>query len=106
MVHCDGAWGGYFAFCVRYFDDLKVDPEPKLSGFGDTSLVPTIALTPYTQKQLEWFGRADSITIDHHKSGYCPYPAGELCYRDGRMRFLVNRDTVRYWVKLSSLPPE
>ena len=23
------------------------------------------------------------------RSGYCPYPAGGLCYRDGRMRYLV-----------------
>lgn len=28
------------------------------------------------------------ITNDH-RSGYCPYPAGGLCYRDGRMRYLV-----------------
>jgi glutamate/tyrosine decarboxylase-like PLP-dependent enzyme len=51
---------------------------------------------------------ADSITLDPHKSGYCPYPGmylcdmrtwkspvfvsstgGGLCYRDERMRFLV-----------------
>jgi hypothetical protein len=26
---------------------------------------------------------------DRNRSGYCPYPAGALCYRDGRMRYLV-----------------
>jgi glutamate/tyrosine decarboxylase-like PLP-dependent enzyme len=84
-VHCDGAWGGYFAACIRENDDLKAYGLSK----GELSYVPTMALTPYTKKQLEWFGRADSITIDPHKSGYCPYPAGGLCYRDGRMRYLV-----------------
>ena len=32
---------------------------------------------------------ADSITVDPHKSGYILYPSGGLCYRDGRMRFLL-----------------
>lgn len=32
---------------------------------------------------------ADSITVDPHKAGYIPQLAGSLCYRDGRMRFLV-----------------
>ncbi len=31
----------------------------------------------------------DSITVDPHKSGYIPYPAGALCYRNGAMRDLV-----------------
>jgi tyrosine decarboxylase-like protein len=31
----------------------------------------------------------DSITVDPHKSGYIPYPAGALCYRNGAMRDMV-----------------
>ncbi|KAG8527293.1 uncharacterized protein KY384_008037 [Bacidia gigantensis] len=65
VVHCDGV--------------------PK----GQSSYVPTLALSPYTEEQLRAYKDADSITIDPHKSGYCPYPAGGLCYRDGRMRYLV-----------------
>lgn len=90
VVHCDGAWGGYFASCIRETDIMK-NIRLKEAGLakGASSFVPTMALTPYTRKQLAWYGRADSITIDPHKSGYCPYPAGGLCYRDGRMRYLV-----------------
>lgn len=33
--------------------------------------------------------QADSVTIDPHKAAYVPYPAGALCYRDGRLRFLI-----------------
>jgi len=84
VVHCDGAWGGYFASCIR-------DPAPwkhqTLKGTPD--YVPQLTVSPYTREQLENLGRADSITIDPHKSGYCPYPAGGLCYQDGRMRYLV-----------------
>jgi glutamate/tyrosine decarboxylase-like PLP-dependent enzyme len=36
---------------------------------------------------------ADSITIDPHKTGYVPYPAGALCYRDNRMKYLVTWTT-------------
>ena len=28
---------------------------------------------------------SDSITVDPHKSGYIPYPAGALCYRNGQL---------------------
>lgn len=48
-----------------------------------------MTLLPYTKIQLENLKFADSITIDPHKSGYIPYPAGALCYRDERSRFLV-----------------
>lgn len=33
--------------------------------------------------------KADSATIDPHKTGYTPYPAGAICYRNGEMRRLV-----------------
>ena len=29
---------------------------------------------------------ANSITLDPHKSGFCPYPAGGLLYRNGNIR--------------------
>ncbi|OSX64773.1 hypothetical protein POSPLADRAFT_1044229 [Postia placenta MAD-698-R-SB12] len=32
---------------------------------------------------------ADSITVDPHKSGYVPYPAGGLCYKDERSKHLI-----------------
>ncbi|KAH7345481.1 pyridoxal phosphate-dependent transferase [Rhizoctonia solani] len=78
-VHADAAWGGYYASFLH-------EPEvPQPNG----SIVPEQALSDYTRSQLEYLRFADSITIDPHKSGYIPYPAGGLCYRDGRMRYLV-----------------
>ncbi|KAL8284400.1 hypothetical protein RB597_001861 [Gaeumannomyces tritici] len=78
-IHCDAAWGGYFASLLRE----RVERGPALP------YVPTMPLNPYTKLQLENLKHADSITIDPHKSGYINYPAGGLCYRDGRMRYLV-----------------
>ncbi|KAK4196720.1 putative L-tyrosine decarboxylase [Triangularia verruculosa] len=78
-IHCDAAWGGYFAATIRERKD-----RDELLPY-----VPAMPLQPYTVRQLENLCHADSITIDPHKSGYINYPAGGLCYRDGRMRYLV-----------------
>ena len=65
--------------------DVK-NPADRLPG---PSFVPRKQLLAHTRYQLEHIKHADSITIDPHKSGYVPYPAGALCYRDERLRFLV-----------------
>jgi glutamate/tyrosine decarboxylase-like PLP-dependent enzyme len=84
-IHADAAWGGYFASLLREEHKvgrgLPIDPGNKY--------VPELALSDHTRTQLDHLKYADSITIDPHKSGYIPYPGGGLCYRDGRMRFLV-----------------
>ncbi|RPB27258.1 PLP-dependent transferase [Terfezia boudieri ATCC MYA-4762] len=86
VVHCDAAWGGYFASMLR---DLPTEDAKIRCLFNDPSYVPSMSLQSYTKTQLQAYGRADSITVDPHKSGYCPYPAGALCYRDERMRYQV-----------------
>ncbi|KAF6824113.1 hypothetical protein CPLU01_11042 [Colletotrichum plurivorum] len=78
-VHCDAAWGGYFA-SLLLGHEFRGPPLP---------YVPGMSLNPYTKAQLLALTYADSITIDPHKSGYINYPAGGLCYRDGRMRYLL-----------------
>lgn len=92
-VHADAAWGGYHACTVRDDIDVGLDlPLPQLlaasAGFVDKR--DQTFLSYYVQKQLLALGQADSITVDPHKSGYIPYPAGALCYRNGEMRHLVS----------------
>ncbi|KAK3936916.1 L-tyrosine decarboxylase [Diplogelasinospora grovesii] len=79
-IHCDAAWGGYFASTIQRDREAPGDFLP---------FVPALALQPYTTEQLHHLHHAESITIDPHKSGYINYPAGGLCYRDERMRYLV-----------------
>ncbi|KAI0437068.1 pyridoxal-dependent decarboxylase domain protein [Xylaria telfairii] len=74
-VHADASWGGYFASLL-----------PRRER--DTPYVPAMPLNPHT-RELQALEHADSITIDPHKSGYINYHAGGLCYRDGRMRYLL-----------------
>ncbi|KAF5367520.1 hypothetical protein D9758_003623 [Tetrapyrgos nigripes] len=80
VIHADAAWGGYFASKkVRLLAPRIPLPEYAFS----------IPLSEYTNQQMLALREADSITIDPHKSGYNPYPAGAICYRDGRFRFLT-----------------
>ena len=79
MVHADAAWGGYFRTTLR--DEREPDHR---CG------VPTAAMGPYARAQYEALGEADSITVDPHKGGYIPYPAGALCYRNAAVRDLVS----------------
>lgn len=76
VIHADAAWGGYFASILRPPKRLGADsPESKLSG--------------YVERQLRAMHRADTITVDPHKAGFIPYPAGALCYRHGGMPGLI-----------------
>nr|XP_036588515.1 pyridoxal-dependent decarboxylase domain protein [Colletotrichum truncatum]KAF6799888.1 pyridoxal-dependent decarboxylase domain protein [Colletotrichum truncatum] len=89
LVHADAAWGGYF--CSMLPKDYRpgdVINLPTEMGAAD-GFVPDASLRAQTQEDLYAMRFADSITVDPHKAGYIPYPAGGLCHRDARMRFLV-----------------
>ena len=78
-IHADAAWGGYFRSMLR-----------EAGSEGDEVGVPTLAMSDYVQRQYTVLGKADSITVDPHKGGYIPYPAGALCYRNAAMRDAIS----------------
>ena len=82
-VHADAAWGGYHTSVVREDFDM---PEPAAIIAVPP---PAMPLSRYVTEQFGALAYTDSITVDPHKSGYIPYPAGALCYRNGAMRDLV-----------------
>jgi hypothetical protein len=43
-------------------------------------------MSEYVERQYRALPQADSITVDPHKGGYVPYPAGALCYRNAAIR--------------------
>ena len=79
-VLCDAAWGGYFASMLELRQDLRQRERP------------TWPLGDHARTQLESLRRADTVTLDPHKSGFVPYPAGSLCYRNGDTRFLISME--------------
>ncbi|KAK0616216.1 pyridoxal phosphate-dependent transferase [Immersiella caudata] len=91
LVHADAAWGGYFATMLPKGTDY-LDPVGSTPGGGNgggDGIVPDLCLRTETQEDLFALRYCDSITVDPHKAGYIPYPAGALCYRDGRIKNLV-----------------
>ena len=80
-IHCDAAWGGYFASMGRSASGGAAQP-----GFD----APSFPLSGHVSRQLAALGESDSITVDPHKAGYVPYPAGALCYRNSGLRDLIS----------------
>lgn len=92
-IHADGAWGGYFCSMLREQPKTYHLRQPEDSGF-----VPQMYLSSYVHDQLSALDQCDTITIDPHKSGFCPYPAGALCYKDKQMNtFLQITTSVVYY---------
>ena len=90
MIHADAAWGGYFASMLPS-DYKQPARSPRTSPPGDEreGFVPLDTLRAETQEHLHAIRYADSVTVDPHKAGYVPYPAGGLCYRDERQKYLI-----------------
>ncbi len=81
-IHVDAAWGGYFASLLR-------KPHKCASDVTMDCHTPDLMLSDYVMEQYNAIPKSESVTIDPHKAGYIPYPAGGLCYRNRSMRNLV-----------------
>lgn len=83
-IHVDGAWGGYLASVFRTPDDgWREHSEMKV---GYTYFPGDVVYHAFTAVP-----EVDSVTVDPHKLGYVPYPAGAFVAR--------NRDTVDFIVQ-------
>jgi vitellogenic carboxypeptidase-like protein len=84
ILHCDAAWGGYLRTMIT-------PPPTKVDAVVETEdgFVLDLPLSAYAQKQYRLLSKADTVTIDPHKAGFVPYPAGSLCYRNGLLRYLI-----------------
>lgn len=90
-LHADGAYGGY----------LRTVTIPKRTGLGDkhasvkvggTVRQITLELPEHGEcAALEQLGHCDSVTIDPHKLGYIPYPAGAICFRSNLVKPLMRQ---------------
>ncbi|MGD8751433.1 MAG: pyridoxal-dependent decarboxylase [Anaerolineales bacterium] len=84
-IHCDAAYGGYLTTCFRSrdgkFRGLK-EMQREYAGWPQEDVYKSyLALKD-----------VDSVTIDPHKLGYVPYPAGAIVFRDGRVKELVAQE--------------
>lgn len=100
--HIDAAWGGYMRSLMNHPDlDLhveKVDLDKAFLSYKDKLSVSEkfdikIDEKSSSPQEIYWddepvykallsMERADSITIDPHKLGYIPYPAGMISFKN------------------------
>ncbi|HEX7941825.1 MAG TPA: pyridoxal-dependent decarboxylase [Gemmatimonadaceae bacterium] len=85
-VHSDACYGGYAASVTWRSDGTRRSAAEIRETMGDDW--PSDGWV----RAIEALGRADSVTIDPHKLGYVPYPAGAFLLRDRRARELVSID--------------
>ena len=93
-IHIDGAWGGYFSSVIQP-NPATYEPVSNVhTQISSTwsKICNESQLSTHFETQLRCLKKANSITIDPHKSGFCPYPAGGLVYRNGNIRkFLAQK---------------
>lgn len=81
--HCDAAFGGFFASMLPKTEDGAFVPPDEL----DDDLVAPDGLLPKDDVEaLATLPQTDSLTVDPHKFGYIPYPAGAVLFRDYHVR--------------------
>ena len=83
-LHADAAYGGYAAAITRGPDGERRGYEAALADYA-----PEAWPDEGVYRALEAMERTDSVTIDPHKLGFVPYPAGAISFCDRRVRDLV-----------------
>ena len=85
-LHSDACYGGYAASVTWRLDGQRRSAEDIRASTG--SAWPAEEWV----RSMEAMGATDSVSIDPHKLGYIPYPAGAILVRDRRARELVAVD--------------
>ena len=86
-IHSDGCYGGYAASLTRAPDGSRHSPTAVRNVCGGAQWP-----TDQWVGSLAALESADSVSIDPHKLGYIPYPAGAFLLKDRRGRELVSTD--------------
>ncbi len=88
-LHADAAYGGYLRTITIPARIGLGRPTTRTRIGGKAIELPLQLPVTGTCNALEAFPRCDSITIDPHKLGYIPYPAGAICFKFGSVRHLA-----------------
>lgn len=91
-LHADGAYGGYLR-TMTIPDRIGLgEPWSTVQINGNEVRLPLALPEKYACDALERLGEADSVTIDPHKLGYIPYPAGDVCFRTDLVKPLLRQE--------------
>jgi glutamate/tyrosine decarboxylase-like PLP-dependent enzyme len=81
-IHADAAWGGYFRSMLGC--------AARATAQDTGSQIPALSMSPYVEAQYRAVPEVDFVTVDPHKGGYVPYPAGAICYRNVALREAIS----------------
>jgi glutamate/tyrosine decarboxylase-like PLP-dependent enzyme len=82
-LHVDAAYGGYYPCMLRDAAGCFKDCDPDYLPTGGW---PSQEL----YHSLRAISQSDSATVDPHKLGFAPYPAGAVAFRDKRTRDIIS----------------
>lgn len=94
-LHADAAYGGYLRTMTIPQRVGLGDMKTTVKVAGDIFDIDTIHPPQGACDALEALGACDSVTIDPHKLGYVPFPAGAVCFANDLVKPLV-RQTASY----------
>ncbi|MEU6299289.1 pyridoxal phosphate-dependent decarboxylase family protein [Streptomyces erythrochromogenes] len=90
-IHVDAAFGGYCR-------SLCLDPGGEMLSYDEVSQhMRPAALKREVYEAFRALPQTDSTTVDPHKNGHIPYPAGALALRDRRLTSLIGGATALYF---------
>jgi glutamate/tyrosine decarboxylase-like PLP-dependent enzyme len=87
-LHADAAWGGYASAAIRGSNGDRLTFEAATRGQPTNAVWPTRSV----YQAFSALDRAESVTVDPHKLGAVPFPAGAISFRDRRVRGMVSVD--------------
>jgi glutamate/tyrosine decarboxylase-like PLP-dependent enzyme len=90
-LHADGAYGGYLRTLTTPARLGLGAPNARVRIAGKDLEVPLHLPEHQACGALERLHECDSVTIDPHKLGYIPYPAGAICFRSNRVKPLMRQ---------------
>jgi serine/threonine protein kinase/glutamate/tyrosine decarboxylase-like PLP-dependent enzyme len=112
-LHVDAAWGGYIRtlfrgagvpkfkhgskldeICDAYVKALGIEEQFRVD-FGGAAPRERVMSIRWAEREMYAsflaMADADSITVDPHKMGYVPYPAGLIAFRNGLVTELITQ---------------
>lgn len=90
-LHADGAYGGYLRTVTVPSRAGLGPPRAEVRVGGVTRDVSLVLPEHGECAALEHMPHCDSVTIDPHKLGYIPYPAGAICFKSDLVKPLVRQ---------------
>ncbi|MFN5946074.1 MAG: pyridoxal phosphate-dependent decarboxylase family protein [Phycisphaerae bacterium] len=91
-LHADGAYGGYLR-TLTIPSRIGLGAPVTTARLNGREVELPLKLPEHSAcNALERLGECDSITIDPHKLGYIPYPAGAICFKSNLVKPIARQD--------------